>query len=225
MDAPSDSPRLLAGEGPGAVGIERPHGRVVRAGRQQTTLPADRVHSPKTRQDAGGQGPCRSPTRTSGRSSSNGDSRGDPRHLQGLPGCVLARRRSARRVPGRVRAGADRGRLAGLPDPRGVRRRRAGHHRGQHHPGGAQPLRRQLGRLPRPDVHHGHAAAARQRGAEAALPAEDRQRRAAAPGVRRDRAQRRLRDHPHRDDGRPQAATGTSSTARRSGSRACCSPT
>ena len=31
--------------------------------------------------------------------------------------------------------------------------------------------RRQRRRLPRPDVHHGHPAAARQRGAEAAVPA------------------------------------------------------
>jgi hypothetical protein len=44
----------------------------------------------------------------------------------------------------------------------------------------------------RPDVHHGHSAAARQRGAEAALSAEDRVRRIAAAGVRGDRADDRL---------------------------------
>ena len=57
-------------------------------------------------------------------------------------------------------------------------------------------------------------------GAEAALPAADRQRRAAPAGLRRHRAERRLRDHPHRDDGRARRATTTSSTARRSSSRA-----
>ena len=131
------------------------------------------------------------------------DSRGDPRHLQGVPGRVLARRRPAPRVPRGVRPGADRGRLARLPDPRGVRRGRTWDHRGQHHPRRAEPVRRELGGLPRPDVHHGHAAQARQRGAEAPLPAEDRERRAAAPGVRRDRAERRLRDDPDPDDGCP----------------------
>ncbi len=39
------------------------------------------------------------------------------------------------------------------------------------HPGGDQRRRLQRRRLPRADVHHGHAAAARLRGAEAALPA------------------------------------------------------
>jgi acyl-CoA dehydrogenase len=45
--------------------------------------------------------------------------------------------------------------------------------------------RLQRGRLPRPDVHHGNAAAARQREAEADVPAEDRHRRIAPPGLRR----------------------------------------
>ena len=62
-------------------------------------------------------------------------------------------------------------RLSCRADPGGVRRRGTGHHRGQHHPRGDQPLGRQLRRLPRPDVHHGHAASPRQRRTEAALPA------------------------------------------------------
>ena len=61
----------------------------------------------------------------------------------------------------------------------------------------ASRLRRQPG--PRADVHHGHAAAARQRGAEAPIPAGDRRRRAAPAGVRRDRADHRLRHHAAED--------------------------
>ena len=46
--------------------------------------------------------------------------------------------------------------------------------------GGDQPLGRQRRQLPRPDVQHGHAAAARLARAEAAVPAGHRDRRAAA---------------------------------------------
>ena len=59
--------------------------------------------------------------------------------------------------------------------------------------------------VPRADVHHGHRAAARQRGAEAALPAGDRARRIAAAGVRRHRADHRLRHHQAED---PRGARG-----------------
>ena len=55
--------------------------------------------------------------------------------------------------------------------------------------------RRQFGRLPRADVQHGHAAAAWLGGAEARLPAEDRERRIAAAVDGRHRA-----DHRHRHD-------------------------
>ena len=48
--------------------------------------------------------------------------------------------------------------------------------------------------LPRPDVHHGHGAAARQRGAEAAYLPGIASRRTAPAGVRRDRADHRARD-------------------------------
>ena len=80
-------------------------------------------------------------------------------------------------------------------------------------------------RLPCADVHHGHAAAARQRGAEAQVPARDRQRRAAAAGLRRHRADHRLRHHAARRRARCATATTTSSTGRRSGPRARCIPT
>ena len=63
--------------------------------------------------------------------------------------------------------------------------------------------RRQRRPCPRPDVHHGHAAAARLGGPEATLPAADRPRRAAPAGLRRDRARRRLRDHAPQNLRRP----------------------
>ena len=73
----------------------------------------------------------------------------------------------ARGYPGRVRRRADQGRLARRADPAGVRRLGPRAHRGVGHHGGDQPLRRQLRRVPRPDVQHGHAAAPRLGGAEA----------------------------------------------------------
>ena len=85
-------------------------------------------------------------------------------------------------TPSRVRRRADQGRLAGGADPAGVRRLGPGPGRGLGDHGGDQPLRRQLRRLPRPDVQHGHAAAPRLAPSRSALPAEDRQRRT-APAV------------------------------------------
>ncbi len=81
--------------------------------------------------------------------------------------------------------------------------------------------RRQRGRLPRADVHDGHAAPARQRRAEAALPAADRRR--ASSGSRRSASPSRpsgsdtTRDPDH---GRARSTAATSSAARRSGPRA-----
>ena len=60
---------------------------------------------------------------------------------------------------------------------------------------------RQPGGLPRPDVHHGHGAAARHRGAEARVPAEDRGGRAAPAGLRGHRAQRGVGHHQAADHG------------------------
>ena len=62
------------------------------------------------------------------------------------------------------------------------------HDGGRRHHGGDPGLRLQRRRLPCPDVHHGHAAAARQRRAEGALAAAHRLGRAAAAGVWRHRA-------------------------------------
>ena len=108
---------------------------------------------------------------------------------------LLARPRSRARLSDGLREGADRRRLAGHPDPRGIRRLGARHLGGR---GGARrgaARRLQRGGLPRADVHHGHAAAPRQCRAEAALPASDRQRQAQAAGLRRHRADQRHR-HP-----------------------------
>ena len=106
---------------------------------------------------------------------------------------LLARARPRARLPDGLRQGADRGRLAGDPDSRGVWRLGPRHlgGRGRARGGPARGLQRRG--LPRPDVHHGHAAAARQRRAEAALPAAHRQRRAAPAGLRRHRADQRHR--------------------------------
>ncbi len=67
-----------------------------------------------------------------------------------------------------------------------------------------QPRRRQLRRVPRADVHDGHAAAARLRRAEAEISAGDRQRRAAPAGVRRERADHGVRHDPTEDNRNPE---------------------
>ncbi len=54
-------------------------------------------------------------------------------------------------------------------------------------------------RLSRADVHDGNAPASRQRAAEARVPAEDRVGRAATAGVRRHRADHRVRHHAAQD--------------------------
>ena len=130
----------------------------------------------------------------------------------GYPDAYWREPRRAPRVPGGVRRGDDRGRLPRRADPDRVRRHGARPGRHERDPRGDQPLRRQRAARARADVHDGHAAAARLGRAEAALPAEDRQRRAAPAGVRRDRARGR---HRHDSLARPPAgaATATSSTA------------
>src|SRR5687767_4971948 len=101
------------------------------------------------------------------------------RAVQALRRRLLAQDRRGARLSRRVRQGADRGGLARGAHTRGVRRLGALGHPGLHHPGGDQPLGR-LRRLgARPDVRHGLRAAARLQRAEAQLPAEDRERRAA----------------------------------------------
>ncbi len=124
-----------------------------------------------------------------------GDPRERPPDLRGLSRRVLARSRNACRVSRCVRAGADRGRLPRGADSRRVRRRRPAAARRRRDPRGHPRGGLQRRGLPRADVHHGHAAAARQRRAEGALPARHRERRAAAAGVRRDRADIGHRHH------------------------------
>ena len=150
-----------------------------------------------------------------------------PRSVQGVPRQLLAGARRRARVSRRLRQGGDRGGISRGADPGGVRRRRPGYRRRRDHPRGDQPQRRQRRRLPCADVHDGYAAAPRLRGAEAGVPAEDRHRRAAAAGLRRHRADHRLRHDAVEDHGDADTATATSSAARKSGSRArstrtCC---
>ena len=139
---------------------------------------------------------------------------------------VLAPARGRAGLSDRLHPGIDRGRVSRLADPGGVWRvgladpRRRGDPRRDQRLG----LHRKPG--PCPDVHHGHGVAARQRRAEAALSAQDRIGRIAPAGVRRHRADHRLRHDQAQDPrrARGQFAT-TSSTGRRSGPRAPGTPT
>ena len=128
--------------------------------------------------------------------------------------------------PDRVRRRADRGRLPRRADPGGVRRRRSAAVGRLRHPGDHPRDRLQRRGLPRPDVHHGHGAAARQRGAEAEVPAGHRLRRAQAAGLRRHRAHHRLRHHPAQD---PRRQEGQRPLRRQRPEgvdlAACCTPT
>src|SRR5580765_7433477 len=138
-------------------------------------------------------------------SARNPGSRGEA--VRDLPDGILARHRPRAALPDRVRSRPHAGGVAFVPHPRGIRRSGPSpFHRG----GGARgdpEERRERRRLPRPDVHHGHGAAALQRGPEEKVSAEDRDRRAAPAGLRRDRAQRRHRHllDPHHgvEEGRP----------------------
>ena len=109
--------------------------------------------------------------------------------------------------PTAIHRGIDRGRVSRLADPRGIWRLGPAAARRRGDPRRDQRLRLHREPGPRPDVHHGHPAAARQRRAEGALPAEDRLRRIAAAGVRRDRAHHRLRHDQAQD---PRGARGQS---------------
>ncbi len=116
-----------------------------------------------------------------------------------FPGALLARARRAAGLSGCVRRRADRGGAARRLDPRGIRRPRAAPERRGGDAGGDPRERLQRRRLSRADVHHGHAAAARKRGAEAGLPAGDRRRPSAPAGLRRDRADHRVGHDPAQD--------------------------
>ena len=123
--------------------------------------------------------------------------------VRAVPRRVLARAGPATRVPRRLRRRPHRVRLPRRAHPHGVRRGRARDHRGLDRPRGDQPLRRALRGLPRPDVHDGRAAQARQRAAEEDLPPRDRRRVDPAPGLLDHRARGRLEHHRHPDHGDP----------------------
>src|SRR6266853_5198955 len=99
--------------------------------------------------------------------------------LRHVPDGILARDQPRAPLPERVRARADRGGLAFLPHPGGVRRRGPAARGGRGDPRGDPAKRRERRSLPRADVYHGHGAAPLQRGAEKEIPAEDREGRAA----------------------------------------------
>ncbi len=94
-----------------------------------------------------------------------------------------------------LRRCADASRLPLGADPGGIWRRGPEAVGGGRDPGRDPARRLQWRRLPRPDVHDGHRAAARQRRAEGQMAAEGRERRIAAAGVRRHRADLRHRHH------------------------------
>ena len=115
------------------------------------------------------------------------------RALRQIPRRLLARARPRARLSEGIRRGAYRGRLSRRVDPGRLWRQRPDYRRRRRNPGRSACRRRQRRRLSRPDVHHGNDPAARQRRAEAELPAENRQRRIAPAGLRRDRADLRHR--------------------------------
>ena len=110
---------------------------------------------------------------------------------EGFPGEYWRELDRERAYPTEFVAALDRGRLSRGAHPGGVWRRRAGALRRRRDHGGDPASGLQRRRLPCADVHHGHAAAARQRRAEERVPAEDRGRancgfrRSASPSRRR----------------------------------------
>ena len=146
-------------------------------------------------------------------------SSGCSRVVRALPLRVLAGHRRAPRLPGGVRPRPDRCRMARRPHPRAVRRWRPRGDRGLRHPRGDQPLRRQCRRLPRADVHHGRARAARISGPEAGVPAAHRERASCGCSRSPSRSRRPGPTRPARAPRPSAAAIATSSTGRRSGSR------
>ena len=100
------------------------------------------------------------PSSTSTTTTASCASRSAP-SARATPASTGGRRIARARLPGGVRAGAHRRGFFGRADPRALRRQRARHRRGRGDPGRDPRVRLQRRRLPRPDVHHGHGAAAR----------------------------------------------------------------
>ena len=120
--------------------------------------------------------------------------------LRPVPRRILAQARPRDGLPLRLRQCADRGRLSLGADPGRIWRRGPEAFGGDRDPGRDPSQRLQCRRLPRPDVHHGHGAAARQRRAEGKMAAADRKRQIAPAGLRRHRAHQRHR-HVVAEDG------------------------
>ncbi len=137
------------------------------------------------------------------------DPRSGARAVRGFSRRILARARSRARLSGEIRRRADQGRLSRRADPRRIWRQRTDHERGRRHHGRNPGVRLQRRRLPRADVHDGHAAASRQRRTESALSARHRARRIAPAGVRRHRTDIRHRHAglAHHGDARRRPAT------------------
>ena len=130
------------------------------------------------------------------------DSRGRGALVRRFPGPLLARQGPCSRVSEGVRRGVVGGGLFGGADSRGIRRLGARYRRGERRARGDPQERLQRRRVPRADVHDGHAAEARQRGAEARVPAADRGGHVAAASVRRHGADERHGHDAHPHDGR-----------------------
>ncbi len=116
--------------------------------------------------------------------------------LHGLRQRLLDRTRQGLGIPPRLCGRADPRRLSRRAHPRGIWRRGPAARRRRRDPRDDPCLGLQRRRLPRADVHDGHAAAARIGGAEAALPARHRIRRNADAGLRGDRTDHRIGHDP-----------------------------
>src|SRR5262245_29195252 len=159
-----------------------------KAGRRQASRSSSRAPSRVRSRRSTARATCSAGIRCDGRGARLRPDRADPRRrpraVRKISRRVLARARSRARVPDRVRAGADRSRVPRRSHPGGVWRQRAHHAGSGRHHGGDPRRRLQPRRLPRPDVHHGYASAAWQRGAEAKVSSRDRQGDPAAAGLR-----------------------------------------
>ena len=138
---------------------------------------------------------------TSGRDLPGDPAPGAP-HLRDFPAAIGAGSTRSRPIRPNSSSELTEAGLLGVADPGGIRRLRPAAARRRGDPRGDQRLRLQRRRVPRADVHHGHAAAARQRGAEARYLPGIAAGRVAAAGLRRHRADHRLR-HDQAEDPRP----------------------
>ena len=142
--------------------------------------------------------------------------------LRALSRHLLERPRREGGLPDGVRRRAHASGFPRRADPGGIWRFRSAAARGRGNPGGNQwfRLRRQPGT--RPDVHHGHAVAARQLGAKTKVPARDRRRADPPAGVRGYRTDHRFGHHATEDARGAGRQFISGHPARRCGRRAPC---